>query len=350
MGDPAGHGVYVQVYVNGMYWGLYNITETPDADFASTYFGGNPDTDWDSINGSGTRDASGKLPATDGTNAAWYDMINILRTEDMSSAAGYADIQKYLDVPEFVDYMIDQIYAGNSDWPQHNWYADAEVDRTDPNHPVPVAGGQFRFFSWDSERILESATTNVTDLSSSGFDDGPGEIYTKLEANADFRTLFADRLHEFLFNNGILTPSKAAQLFSENMTDVDQAVVAESARWGDARWAGNPYTRDNEFLAEKNFLLGSTYDPNNPSVVPAGSYFASRTANVLSQFRAVGLYPATGSSGSDAPEFNIQDAPRSPPASRRSSRIPMRTAPTAKSITRSTAAIRACPAERSARP
>ncbi len=161
-------------------------------------------------------------------------MINILRTEDMSSAAGYADIQKYLDVPEFVDYMIDQIYAGNSDWPQHNWYADAEVDRTDPNHPVPVAGGQFRFFSWDSERILESASTNVTNLSGSGNDDGPGEIYTKLEANADFRTLFADRLHEFLFNNGILTPSKAAQLFSESMTDVDQAVVAESARWGDA--------------------------------------------------------------------------------------------------------------------
>ena len=156
MGDQTGHGLYIQVYINGMYWGLYNLEELPDASFASSYFGGDPDTDWDSINGSSDRDASGKLPASDGTNNAWYDMINVLRTEDMTSAAGYADMQKYLNMTEFADYMIDQIWAGNNDWPQHNWYADARVDRTDPNHPVPVAGGQFRFFAWDSEHILES--------------------------------------------------------------------------------------------------------------------------------------------------------------------------------------------------
>ncbi len=168
MGDQTGHGLYIQVYINGLYWGLYNLEELPEASFAASYFGGDPNTDWDAINGSSDRDASGKLPATDGTNNAWYDMMNVLRTEDMTSAAGYADMQKYLNVTEFADYMIDQMWAGNVDWPFHNWYADARVDRTDPNHPVPIAGGQFRFFAWDSEHILESSGQDMTNLSDSG--------------------------------------------------------------------------------------------------------------------------------------------------------------------------------------
>ncbi len=307
MGDQTGHGLYIQVYINGMYWGLYNLEELPDAKYAASYFGGDPDTDWDSINGSSDRDASGKLPASDGTNYAWYDMINILRTEDMTSSAGYADMQKYLNMSEFADYMIDQIWAGNVDWPYHNWYADARVDRTDPNHPVPVAGGQFRFFAWDSEHILESSGQDMTNLSDSGNNDSPGEIYTKLKTNPEFQLLFADRIHKFMFNNGILTDAKAAKLFSDNLADVDQAIVAESARWGDNRRPGNPYTRDNEYITETNRLLGSTYDPNNPNVLPAGSYFSTRDQTVLSQLRIAGLYPATGTTGSDAPEFNIQD-------------------------------------------
>jgi hypothetical protein len=309
MGDQTGHGLYIQVYINGMYWGLYNLEELPEASFAASYFGGDPDADWDSINGSSTRDGSGKLPATDGTNYAWYDMINILRTEDMTSAAGYADMQKYLNMAEFADYMIDQIWAGNVDWPYHNWYADARVDRTDPNHPVPIAGGQFRFFAWDSEHILESSGQDMTNLSDSGNSDSPGEIYTKLKTNPEFQSLWADRVHRFMFNNGILTDVNAAKLFSDNLAEVDQALVAESARWGDNRRPGNPYTRNVEYIAEKNRLLGSTYDPNNPNVLPAGSYFANRNETVLAQFRSAAnlLYPATGPSGSDAPEFNIQD-------------------------------------------
>ena len=67
--------------------------------------------------------------------------------------------------------------------------------------------------------------------------------------------LLADRIHKFMFDNGILTDANAAKLFSDNLAEVDQAIVAESARWGDNRRpairtpATIEYHRGNEPLA-----------------------------------------------------------------------------------------------------
>ena len=48
MGQPALHGSFMNLYVNGVFWGLYNPIERPDASWAASYYGGNKD-DWDVI-------------------------------------------------------------------------------------------------------------------------------------------------------------------------------------------------------------------------------------------------------------------------------------------------------------
>ena len=47
-GGQAPHGKYVHLYLNGMYWGLYNLHERPDESFADAYYGGDKD-DYDVI-------------------------------------------------------------------------------------------------------------------------------------------------------------------------------------------------------------------------------------------------------------------------------------------------------------
>ena len=37
LGQPSAHGTFVHLYLNGLYWGLYNLTERPDSSFAATY-------------------------------------------------------------------------------------------------------------------------------------------------------------------------------------------------------------------------------------------------------------------------------------------------------------------------
>jgi hypothetical protein len=59
-------------------------------------------------------------------------------------------------------------------------------------------------------------------------------------------------------------------------TEVDRAIIAESARWGAYR-RDPPYTRDADWLPEQRRLMNS--------------YFPRRTAIVLEQLRAAGLFP-----------------------------------------------------------
>src|SRR4029078_144559 len=82
MGMIASHTTFVHLYLNGLYWGLYNPVERPDASFAATYRGGDKD-DWDAI---------GQDVLSNGTADAWNRMLTTLSL-DMSKNENYQRIQ-----------------------------------------------------------------------------------------------------------------------------------------------------------------------------------------------------------------------------------------------------------------
>ena len=49
LGQVAVHGTFVHLYLNGLYWGLYNVTERPVESFCAAYFGGDEE-EWDAVN------------------------------------------------------------------------------------------------------------------------------------------------------------------------------------------------------------------------------------------------------------------------------------------------------------
>lgn len=282
MGQVSKHSTYVHLYLNGLYWGLYSPMERPEASFAASYLGGQPE-DYDVLNNEET--------LIDGDRLAWEQMFSIANRpagdlRHISTPEGYADIKQYLDVEAFADYMLLNFYGGNQDWADHNWYA-FRRSRVDG---VPANIDGFRFVSFDTERILEdSLGHNVINLNQGK---RPTGLFQQLRKNAEFVLLFADRVHKHLFNDGALSANQAAARYRSLIAQVDRAVVGESARWGDYRRdvpnsspSSTLYTRDDQFLAEENRLLSD--------------YFPKRTGAVLNMLRSAGLYPAL-----DAPEFN----------------------------------------------
>ncbi len=148
LGHPGSHGTYVHLYINGLYWGLYNPVERTDASFAATYFGGEKE-DWDSIHDG--------APTGDSNTGTWSEMINQVRVgltdnveyekiqgnnPDGSDNPAYHDM---LDVDNFIAYMFANFWGGTGDWPSHNWYSGA--------HRPPNDTG-FKFFNWDSEGAI----------------------------------------------------------------------------------------------------------------------------------------------------------------------------------------------------
>lgn len=278
MGHPASHGLYVHLFINGLYWGLYNPSERMDSDFAESYLGGN-ESDYDVI--------KDYAEAVDGSPSVWNTAIALAN-------AGLADNGAYqrmrgnnpdgtrnpafeplVDVVSLADYMMLNFYGGNWDWDHHNWVAIR--NRVNP-------GTGFQFFSWDAEHMIEGVTSN---LLSENNDKCPSRIFQKMRQNPEFRRMFADRVQKFCLNNGILTSSRAAELWKMRSDQIDQAVIAESARWGDYRrdvhrWqTAGPfelYTKETHWIPQKEYLLNS--------------WFPNRTNNFLDQLRAAGLFPS----------------------------------------------------------
>ncbi len=262
MGQPSTHGRWVHLYLNGQYWGLFNLHERPDADFMSEYFGGDKDTDWDVIE-------SGE--AKDGDLNAWNAMFSIAKTAG-SNANVVRDIEAYLDVENFIDYIILNHTAGNTDWYFHNWYA---ARRREP-------GAGFKFFSWDAEWVWLSENENWIEPS---FPNSPSELFELLREDATFRVALADRIHKHLFSDGALTPANNIARFDTLVNTVSGPVIAESARWGDYRRDTFPemgpfqlYTRNGSWITERDRVRNS--------------YFPVRTGIVIQQYKDAGLYPS----------------------------------------------------------
>src|SRR5262249_34358165 len=135
MGHPSASGLFVHFYLNGLYWGLYDLSERPSAPFVASHFGGKP-KDYDVRNGD---------HILEGDAAGWNQLMRLVNAIDQTPQS-YAAVQACLDVPEFIDYMLANLYGANGDWDSSsNWYA---ARRRQPS-------GQFHFFVWDAERTLE---------------------------------------------------------------------------------------------------------------------------------------------------------------------------------------------------
>ena len=299
MGQPSAHGSFVHLYINGQYWGLFNPTERPNHAFAATYFGGDKEN-WDAIN-------SGS--PVNGDTAAWNTMISLataVNTANVAASdAAYQQLQgndadgsesptreDYLDVDNLIDYMIVNLYGGNTDWPHKNYWVGRERG--------PASTG-FKFFMWDAEwsmGIQSNVNTNQV-----GVSNGVAQPYGLLRANAEFRLTFADRLQRHFFNGGALYvdpnfpawdpthPERnvPAARYATLADQIEQAIVGESARWGDMGSA-TPRTH-------------ATWDAQRDSLL--ASYFPQRSQVVLNQFRAAGLYPAT-----ESPQFVVNGVPQ----------------------------------------
>lgn len=266
MGQVSAHERFVHLYINGLYWGLYNPSERTDAAFAAAYLGGRKE-DYDAI----FSDPSTVARAHDGDKNAWLEMMQVAR-QGLASPEAYDRIRQYLDVTNLADYMMLNFYCATVDWPWQNWNA------ARPRVP----GGQFRFFIWDAEYTLETppwVPDDRTDVGAASSDaDSPARLYHELRRNAEWRLLFADRVQRHCFNQGALTTNQAIPRFLRLCDLIDGAIVAESARWGDVVRRDRPYTRNVEWLAEKQRLLTQ--------------FFPQRTDRIIQQFIRAGLYPA----------------------------------------------------------
>ena len=247
-GSLAPHTRPIHLFLNGIYWGLYDLHERPDSHFAAAHLGGDP-ADYEVVRHNAAN-------VVDGDGSGYAALLDAARANLMNDANLDA-LADRLDIDDLIDYMLINFYVGNNDWDIHNWFA------------IGRAGGQFRFVSWDAEHVLGDVDQDSTAMVTAG---GPIEIFQALMARADMRARVAARADELYGPGGPLWVDPAAPAWSADDTDrnlpatlyVDltdelrPSILLESARWGDNRRSAQAYTRE-DWDAERQRLIESYF-------------------------------------------------------------------------------------------
>lgn len=267
MGQVSGHDKFVHVYLNGLYWGVFDLTEKFNNDFMASYLGGT-DADYDVVNDDGL---------VDGSTTTYSSMTSSALAGKYSTLTS----DKLLDATNFIDYMLMNFFIGNVDWDKNNWFAARSTVSPDMG---------FRYFSWDAETSLTDVTINKVTLN----DGTPSKMFQALKADAEFKLLIADRIQKHFYNGGALTPENTLFRYAQMASKFDTAMIAESARWGDygrdvVKYTGctTLYGRNYAWIPRRNRLLTD--------------YFPNRTKNVLNQLKSASLIPSVV-----APSYNTR--------------------------------------------
>ena len=99
------------LYINGKYWGIFNIREKQNEDYLKENNGIDPDN-IDILENNKT--------VIEGDKNHYQNMIDFLESNDLSIQENYDSVQQWMDIPNYIDYQIAQIYFSNLDWPGNN--------------------------------------------------------------------------------------------------------------------------------------------------------------------------------------------------------------------------------------
>ncbi|MFT5188307.1 MAG: hypothetical protein ACI9DF_001063 [Verrucomicrobiales bacterium] len=267
MGEPASHGSWVHLYLNGLYWGLYNPTERPDASYAATHFGGEK-AEYDAVKHAGLggpgQATNDRHEVIDGTEDKWLAALSLAR-DGLENEANYRAFQELVDVQNLADYAILNIYGANVDWPHKNWYANTKRE----------GGAGFRFYSWDSEYAWHDLAADRINVSNRNT---PAELYASVRRNKDFQRLFGDRVQKHLFGDGALTVEANVARFNRLAAIIEPAITAEAARWGD---------HANTRQGRTNYTKASWESARNGII---NNFLTKRHDRAVEQFLAADLY------------------------------------------------------------
>jgi len=304
MGHPSTNGFFFHLYLNGLYWGLYQIEERPD-DMFCTFNLGARESDYDVVK---SDEDTGIMYSVEGSTDLYFNFWTQVKA-GVTTAADYFKLQgknsdgtvnpgyiRYLDPCNLIDYMLIVFFTGARDMPlgppnennkPRNLYA--VVNHTNPDG--------FKYIPHDNEYSLLKQSgvsinrVSVTLLSTLGNQTffNPWWLHSTLKANPEYALHFADRVHRHFFNGGVLTPAACTARYQARIDEISLGIIAESARWGDYLSPSTARTKDKDWLPSANWVLNNFFNAT-PS---------TRTDIVLSQLKNAGLYPSV-----DAPEFN----------------------------------------------
>ena len=236
------------VYVNGQYWGVYDMREkVDDADFTSYYY----DQDEQDIDYIKTWGATWNEY---GSSTDWYALKAFILGNNMAIPANYDYVQQQFDLLSLVDYVIINQHSVCKDW--LNWNTSWWRGR----NPAGQAK-RWRYTLWDMDATFGhyinytgipniGATADPCDVEqipNSGDPQNHIDIFVALSANPQFRDMYINRYAD------LLNTSLSCQYMNALLDSMTNTIAPEMAQHC-ARWGGTVGQWNQNVGAIHNFI------------------------------------------------------------------------------------------------
>ncbi len=241
------------LYLNGYYWGIQNLREKIDGDYIKANF----NVDKDDVDLIETWENA--IEGTPDVYLSYKDSLQLINLNDPTS---FAFIDKHIDVQEYINYLVTEIYYANTDWPGNNikfWRQRS-------------TNGKFRWILWDLDfgfglygvSYSTHPTLNFATDPNSGVG-WPNPDWSTLHIrlvlqNPVFRTRFIQTML-----TAISTTFKPSRVI--DVIDSFQTRIAAEMPYHKQRWGGNigdwnyEVQRMRDFAIERNpYMIQHTAD------------------------------------------------------------------------------------------
>jgi len=219
------------IFINGEYWGIQNIREK----ISEHYVASHHQVDADSIHM-----LENNMEVIHGDYIHYEQMLDSLNSMDRNSSSTYAFIDRNIDIHEYLNYMISEIYFDNRDWPGNNikyWRPRAE-------------GGKWRWILFDTDfgyNLYGSdnyAYNSLEDALSSSGPSWPNPPWSTLLLrllldNPQFRNQFINHAADLV--NTIFLPSRGHALLDSLDAIIRSEIPRHHERWQSDPTIGNAF-------------------------------------------------------------------------------------------------------------
>lgn len=251
------------VFINGEYWGHYEITEKLSDDYVEAHYG----IDKNDV----CLIKNGELEeGTESDFAEWESLNNWFKSNDLSQEANYNQLCEKIDMQSFIDYMCAEIYYANMDFSPNN----TAMWKSTSIYPDNEWGdGKWRFILFDTEystglygamgasanhntfnmvmqnqgfiselfkNALKSDTfkrqfaTTFMDMANENFNSERVQAMIE-ELTNEYREMTVDTLDRFEPKNVTTTPGQDDSQDTQN----PGGIPGIGGNWGGGNWGGN---------------------------------------------------------------------------------------------------------------
>jgi hypothetical protein len=213
------------VFLNGEYWGIHILREKADEHHLENLYG----MDKDSIDL-----LQGNADIIEGSNTEYLNLVSYITANDLTIPANYAIVENQINIENFIDYYLVEIFYNNREWPHNNikYYK-----QQGPNHKwnwilfdTDITAG-----AWSVCKADRNAYTWLSDTA--GYPIWSRIMFLKLMENNGFKDHFANRFADL--KNTVFTTSNQLAI----LNDLKQEILPEIGGHLD-RWNHIPATQD----------------------------------------------------------------------------------------------------------